>query len=75
MGINAIKDVISEIQSRTNAVIYYANAREELIDLLLYSKVAGSHDEFVSSVDEFLTLMNLRPFQRTETTPNLLGNI
>uniref|UniRef100_A0AC34FET0 STAS domain-containing protein n=1 Tax=Panagrolaimus sp. ES5 TaxID=591445 RepID=A0AC34FET0_9BILA len=73
MGINAIKDVISEIQLRTNALIYYANAREELIDLLLYSKVAESHDEFVSSVDEFLTVMNLRPFQRTETTPNFLG--
>uniref|UniRef100_A0A914QAL3 STAS domain-containing protein n=1 Tax=Panagrolaimus davidi TaxID=227884 RepID=A0A914QAL3_9BILA len=72
MGINAIKDVISDIQSRTKAIIYYANARDELIDLLLYSKVAGSHCEFVSSVDEFLTLINLRPFQRTETNPNLV---
>lgn len=48
---------------------------EEVIDLLIYSKIAASHDEFFSSVDEFLKFMNFNQFQRTPEVLNLFDNV
>ncbi|KAE9548558.1 hypothetical protein FO519_008231 [Halicephalobus sp. NKZ332] len=59
-GLIAIRDVICEIQKKTMAVVYFVNARPKIKELLLTSKVAISEDDFFNTLQDFLSIMNIK---------------
>lgn len=68
MGLNAIQEIVKEVQDKTLAIIYYANARPYICKLLLDSRVAISEDDFWTSIDDLLGSMKLK---RTHETHQL----
>uniref|UniRef100_A0A7E4UZL4 STAS domain-containing protein n=1 Tax=Panagrellus redivivus TaxID=6233 RepID=A0A7E4UZL4_PANRE len=61
MGLNALREAVADIQAATNAVVYYANADEAVVAILIKTHIAASHDDFFSCVDDFLDLMKVQP--------------
>lgn len=59
-GLRALREVIHDLQQKTMAIIYFANARQQIKELLLMSKVATGEDDFLKSLQDFLLMMKAK---------------
>ena len=59
-GLNALREVISDIQKKTMAIVYFVNANQQIKELLLAGKVATGEDDFFNSLHDFISLIKAK---------------